>query len=76
MASMAEKNASNITKTSSTFKEHNIQCNNSYFLFSKKNKIRIFFKWICLDNEKTFDKIILTLIILGSIKLGFDSYLR
>ena len=74
MASMAEKKAKENQKQ--TYRDFNIRCQNSYFIFSKKNKIRKFFKWICLDNEKQFDKFILTFIIFGSIKLGIDSYIH
>ena len=74
MASMAEKKAKENQKQ--TYRDFNIRCQNSYFIFSKSNKIRKFFKWICLDNETFFDKVILTFIILGSIKLGIDTYIH
>ena len=48
-------------------------CNNSFFLFSKENKIRIaFYKAI---KNIWFDRVILTLIVFSSLKLVLDGYI-
>lgn len=73
MASNVEKDT--LEKTKNTFRDFNIRCRYSYFLFSKKNILRLLCKKICLDNENIFNKFILTLIIMGSIKLGVDTYI-
>ncbi len=50
-----------------------IECVKSFYLFSFKNKLRIFLYKI--TNHKNFEKFIMSLIFLSTIKLVFDTYL-
>jgi hypothetical protein len=51
----------------------NIDCEYSFFIFTKKNKIRIFcYKVI---THRFFESVIMVLIVLSSIKLIYDTYL-
>ena len=49
-----------------------ISCNQSLFMFSKQNFVRIMFYKIV--HSSAFDNFILGLIVLSSMKLAFDSY--
>ena len=75
ITSMAEKKAQKGNKNL-TFKNFNIRCQDSYFIFSKKGVVRRACFNMCCQHQSIFDNLILALIILGSIKLGLDSYLN
>ena len=50
-----------------------IYCDNSLYVFSKKNTIRLYaYK---LYKHKSFDNVIMSIIALSSFKLAIDSYL-
>lgn len=50
----------------------NIECENSFYVFSKQNKFRIFaYK---LMKHSLWETVVLVLIALSSIKLGYDTY--
>ena len=50
-----------------------VQCENSIYLFSKKNKCRIFM--YKLYKHKVFDNFIMAVIGMSSVKLAVDTYL-
>jgi hypothetical protein len=50
-----------------------VECENSFYIFKKSNKIRLYFYRIC--THSSFEWVILALIILSSIKLVIDTYM-
>ena len=53
----------------------NIKCENSFFVFHYNNPLRKACFYLSHTKQKTFDGIILLIIIFGSIKLAFDTYI-
>lgn len=50
-----------------------VKCENSFYLFSKDNRFRKFL--FRLMKHRFFERTILTLIVLSSIKLAMDTYI-
>ena len=50
-----------------------IECEIAWFMFSKENKLRIFF--YKLTTHGKFETVVLVAIVLSSIKLVYDTYI-
>ena len=59
-----------------TYINQNIQCENSYFIFSYNNPVRRFCFWLYLDKYHEFEGFILTIIIVNSIKMAAGTFLE
>ena len=70
-----EKSKNKIIKKKKTFLSCDFRCERSYFLFSQQNWLRKFCFKICITNEHDFEKVIITTIILGSIKLAASTFI-